>query len=309
MEVPFSVGLGMLAWVCCFVQLNGGDRQVFSVLRGRLRLARELNKLLWALSKTAPVGRLLTLDSWRHASDSLAQRLQGKSILLVREQACALILLVAMLLMLMLHSVVATLVIATTLGVGIPAWHASCLRRDGQDLLREMPNVFRTLAMALGSGETLSQAIGYAGTHAGGVAGAAFSRASLRLSCGASVSEAIDRLCEELDAPGVGLLCTALVISQRTGSPLKGLLEHSARLIERQSEFERMLAVKTAQVRLSVRVVSAIPALLVVGLSALSVDFRNGIMTPAGTFSLVVATILDVLAMAIIKRQMGGILE
>ena len=302
MEVPFSVGLGMLAWVCCFVQLNGGDRQVFSVLRGRLRLARELNKLLWALSKMAPVGRLLTLDSWRHASDSLAQRLQGKSILLVREQACALILLVAMLLMLMLHSVVATLVIATTLGVGIPAWHASCLRRDGQDLLREMPNVFRTLAMALGSGETLSQAIGYAGTHAGGVA-------SLRLSCGASVSEAIDRLCEELDAPGVGLLCTALVISQRTGSPLKGLLEHSARLIERQSEFERMLAVKTAQVRLSVRVVSAIPALLVVGLSALSVDFRNGIMTPAGTFSLVVATILDVLAMAIIKRQMGGILE
>ena len=309
MEVPFVIGLGMLAWVCCFVQLRGGDRQVFSPLRRRLRLARELNRLLWALSKTAPVGRLLTLNSWRYASDVLAQRLQDGGIVLVREQACALILLLATLLMLMLHSVVATLAVATALGVGIPAWHASRLRRDGQGLLREMPNVFRTLAMALGSGETLSQAIGYAGTHVGGVAGAAFSRASMRLSCGASVGEAIDRLCEELDAPGVGLLCTALVISQRTGSPLKGLLEHSARLIERQSEFERMLAVKTAQVRLSVRVVSAIPALLVVGLSALSPDFRNGIMTPAGTFSLVVAAILDVLAMAIIKRQMGGILE
>ena len=309
MEVPFVIGLGMLAWVCCFVQLRGGDRQVFSPLRRRLRLARELNRLLWALSKTALVGRLLTLNSWRYASDALAQRLQDGGIVLVREQACALILLLATLPMLMFHSVVATLAVATALGVGIPAWHASRLRRDGQGLLREMPNVFRTLAMALGSGETLSQAIGYAGTHVGGVAGAAFSRASLRLSCGASVGEAIDRLCEELDAPGVGLLCTALVISQRTGSPLKGLLEHSARLIERQSEFERMLAVKTAQVRLSVRVVSAIPALLVVGLSALSPDFRNGIMTPAGTFSLVVATILDVLAMAIIKRQMGGILE
>lgn len=309
MEVPFVIGLGMLAWVCCFVQLRGGDRQVFSPLRRRLRLARELNRLLWALSKTAPVGRLLTLNSWRYASDALAQRLQDGGIVLVREQACALILLLATLPMLMFHSVVATLAVAAALGVGIPAWHASRLRRDGQGLLREMPNVFRTLAMALGSGETLSQAIGYAGTHVGGVAGAAFSRASLRLSCGASVGEAIDRLCEELDAPGVGLLCTALVISQRTGSPLKGLLEHSARLIERQSEFERMLAVKTAQVRLSVRVVSAIPALLVVGLSALSPDFRNGIMTPAGTFSLVVAAILDVLAMAIIKRQMGGILE
>ena len=120
MEVPFSIGLGMLAWVCCFVQLDGGDRQVFSVLRGRLRLARELNKLLWALSKTVPVGRLLTLDSWRHASDALAQRLQGEGIVLAREQACALILLVAMLLMLMLRSVVATLVVAITLVVGIP---------------------------------------------------------------------------------------------------------------------------------------------------------------------------------------------
>lgn len=309
MEVPFAIGLGTLAWVCCFVQLKRGDRQVFSPLRRRLRLTRELDKLLGALSKTVPVGRLLTLDSWRHASDALAQRLQGEGIVLAREQACALILLVAMLLILMLRSVVATLVVAITLVVGIPAWHASRLRRDGQGLLREMPNVFRTLAMALSSGETLSQAIGYAGTHVGGVAGAAFSRASLRLSCGASVGEVIDRLCEELDAPGVGLLCTALVISQRTGSPLKGLLEHSARLIERQSEFERMLAVKTAQVRLSVRVVSVIPALLVVGLSALSPDFRNGIMTPAGTLSLVVATLLDVLAMAIIKRQMGGILE
>ena len=125
MEVLFSIGLGMLAWVCCFVQLNGGDRQVFSVLRGRLRLARELNKLLWALSKMAPVGRLLTLDSWRHASDALAQRLQGKSILLVREQACALILLVAMLLMLMLHSAVATLVIVTNYQIG----RASCRER------------------------------------------------------------------------------------------------------------------------------------------------------------------------------------
>ena len=160
MEVPFVIGLGMLAWVCCFVQLRGGDRQVFSPLRRRLRLARELNRLLWALSKTAPVGRLLTLNSWRYASDVLAQRLQDGGIVLVREQACALILLLATLLMLMFHSVVATLAVATALGVGIPAWHASRLRRDGQGLLREMPTVFRTLAMAVGSGETLSQAIG-----------------------------------------------------------------------------------------------------------------------------------------------------
>ena len=80
-----------------------------------------------------------------------------------------------------------------------------------------------------------------------------FGRLSLRLRCGLGTEEALGLLAGELEAPGVELLATALVVSHRTGSPLRELLTRSARLVERQGEFQRLLAVKTAQVRLSVR--------------------------------------------------------
>ena len=47
--------------------------------------------------------------------------------------------------------------------------------------------------------------------------------------------------------------------SHRTGSPLRDLLARSAALVERQGEFERELEVKTAQVRLSARIVCSLP--------------------------------------------------
>ena len=83
--------------------------------------------------------------------------------------------------------------------------------------------------------------------------------------------------------PGIGLLVTALVIAQRTGSPLRGLFQSSAQLVERQGEYERMLAVKTAQVRLSVRIVCLLPVLLVCVLSLISPDFQHGLATVPGT--------------------------
>ncbi len=104
------------------------------------------------------------------------------------------------------------------------------------------------------------------------------------------MSEAIDRL--RLDAPGVGLSARRSHISAQavpSGSPRAlGTSDPGGRASSNACSHGEAGAGK------ALGVVSAIPALLVVGLSALSVDFRNGIMTPAGTFSLVVATILDI---------------
>jgi Flp pilus assembly protein TadB len=105
-------------------------------------------------------------------------------------------------------------------------------------------------AQALTSGETLAQAIEYVGSHGIGLCPMLF--LALRcLRCGDSTREALEQLSVELDAPRVGLLVTALLISQRTGSPVARIVKNSAETAERQGEMERLLAVKTAQVRLS----------------------------------------------------------
>ena len=79
-------------------------------------------------------------------------------------------------------------------------------------------------------------------------------------------------------------------------------------LVERQGEFERLLAVKTAQVRMSVRVVCLLPAVMVCLLAAISPDFQEGLCTPAGTGCVLVAAALDATAVAIIRRLVGKVL-
>jgi len=254
------------------------------------------------------VSELLRLPSWSFAAGEFARAASLAVGPVTREQGCALLLLLGLVLVLLTRSLVALLLAPAVLALSVSVWHSSWLRARARRLSKEMPGVFRSLSMAIGSGETLQQSIDYLGTHFDGPVSEAFTAAALRLRCGESIESTMGRLREELDAPGTALLSTALVISQRTGCPLKRLLEHAAQLVERQGEFERMLAVKTAQVRLSVRIVSLLPALLIVALSTLSADFRSGLASPTGSVCVLVAAGMDLLVLAIIRRLMRGVL-
>ena len=180
-------------------------------------------------------------------------------------------------------------------------------RGKRREVLAEMPGVYRTLAVAMSSGQTLAQAVDYVGAHERGPAADVFARMSLRLRCGVATEDAVSSLAEELDVPGARLLATALVISHRTGSPLRDLLLRSARIAERQGEFERMLVVKTAQVRLSVRIVCLLPVAMVGLLTLMSPDFQQGLLTPSGVGCVCAAMLLDGLALFLIRRMMAGV--
>ena len=192
--------------------------------------------------------------------------------------------------------------------VAAPAWGASRAKARADGIARQVPGMFRSLAVALGSGRTLAQAISYVATRGTGELAREFGRASLMVSCGVSAQEALGELAQRTRAPGVDLMVCAVVVSLRTGAPLQGLFLRSARLAERRFELERELMGKTAQVRLSARIVSALPVGLVCVLALLSPDFRAGLATPVGTGSVVVAAVLDALALLVIRRLMKGVL-
>jgi len=206
------------------------------------------------------------------------------------------------------RSVVGAFALVGCCVIAVPLVQGSRERGRKRELADEMPGIFRTLAVALGSGQTLTQAIEYVGTHERGPAANGFARASLRLRCGVPADDALTDLSRELDAPGIGLIVTALLISQRTGSPLGDLFQRSAKLVEQQGEFERTLSVKTAQVRLSVRIVCLLPLLLVAVLSLISPDFQQGLGTVPGTVSVLVALLMDGTALLIIRRLLQGVI-
>lgn len=277
--------------------------------RNALRRALELLRRPGA-SRAA--GALLGMPGWQELADEAASRAERAGARLEPGDAAAAAVFTAVCAGAMASVLFDTWLMLplalVALFVGVPALsarHAELRRREAN---AAMPAVFRTLSVAMGAGMTLVQAAEYAGARAGGAVGEAFVRLALRLRCGVATEAALGELSGELRAPGAGLLSTALAISHRTGSPLQGLFQRSAALVERQGEFERLLAVKTAQVRLSVRVVCLLPAVMVALLAAISPDFQKGLSTPAGAGSVALAALLDVAAVAIIRRLVGKVL-
>lgn len=301
---------GLTAFLLGFALLG----RVGPTLRGGARalvMTRRATRVLDALGDTGLVRWLGSLPSWHGVAGGVSTLLAAHAVSLDLRQAVSLLWVSTAALALIAMATSRVLVlgpIAIALSfVAMPIASAALESRRRRAIEREMPAVFRTLAMAMGSGETLSQAVDYLAAHGGGEVAKAFTRTSLRMHCGYPARESLDLLARELDAPGVGLLVTALLISQRTGSPLRSLFRRSARLVERQGEFERMLGVKTAQVRLSVRVVSGLPVIMIALLSLISSDFQRGLSTPVGAACILVAALMDGAAILIIRRLMRGV--
>lgn len=301
---------GLTAFLSGFALLG----RVGPTLRGGARalvMTRRATRVLDALGDTGLVRWLGSLPSWHGVAGGVSTLLAAHAVSLDLRQAVSLLWVSTAALAPIAMATSRVLVlgpIAIALSfVAMPIASAALESRRRRAIEREMPAVFRTLAMAMGSGETLSQAVDYLAAHGGGEVAKAFTRTSLRMHCGYPARESLDLLARELDAPGVGLLVTALLISQRTGSPLRSLFRRSARLVERQGEFERMLGVKTAQVRLSVRVVSGLPVIMIALLSLISSDFQRGLSTPVGAACILAAALMDGAAILIIRRLMRGV--
>ncbi|MBE6468672.1 MAG: type II secretion protein F [Coriobacteriaceae bacterium] len=176
--------------------------------------------------------------------------------------------------------------------------------RRARELEEAMPGSFKALAIALGSGCSLAQAMRFVGTHAREPVKTEFMRVGLSIDCGVPASEALDSLLERLRAPGLDMVALALKVSRRTGAPLGDLLVQASDLVGLRMQLKRQLDVKTAQARMSARMVAGMPVALIGALSLLSADFRTGIMRPAGAASIAVALALNAIAWMLISRIM-----
>ena len=314
MEVALVAGVFLTA-AASVLLASGGESVISSESLARRALSWALRglRVLRRLARTPLADALLGLAFWRGLAREAVALLSSRGIALGERDASvglACVVVASSLLACILFASPVAGISASLLMVGaLAARDASRRRRQRREVVASMPGVYRTLSVALASGQTLAQAVSYVGAHERGSVAEAFTRMSLRLRCGTSTEEAVELLAHDLDAPGVELLATALVIAHRTGSPLRDLLMRSAALAERQGEFERMLGVKTAQARLSVRIVCLLPVVMIAILALISPDFQEGLLTPVGMGSVLMAVALDGVALLLIRRMMSGVLR
>lgn len=312
MEVICALGAGVLTGAA-LLALTGGSGQLRVLTAGwTVRAVLAATRWLERVGRTRLVGVLIGRRDVRTLAREVARGASERGLELGEGAAVAALLVAALVASgaagLLMGSPVAAAAAAAALAGAALLRERSRQGRLRGEVLASMPGVYRTLSVALGSGQTLSQAVSYVGAHERGPAAEAFGRMSLRLRCGMGTEEAVGLLARELDAPGTELLAAALVISHRTGSPLRDLLMRSATLAERQGEFERLLGVKTAQVRLSVKIVCLLPAVMLCLLALISPDFQAGLLTPVGLGCVSAAAALDGLALALIRRMVREVL-
>jgi tight adherence protein B len=312
--------MGIVVFLTCaglfglsaYVLLGEEDANGAHLLARARMLRRVARRLLVSIGSTRVVVTLLGWSAFREAAQELEETLKQRDVSLSQQEAAAMIVVGIVVSCGALGMVSRSLMVAIAafpfMAFLIPLRAAQRRRNEASKLAAQMPGVLRTLATAMGAGQTLSQAIEYVSLHESAPAAEAFVRASLRLRCGMPAEEILNDLACELDAPGAALMATALSISQRTGSPLRELFHRSALLVEQQGEFHRTLSVKTAQVRLSVRIVCLLPIALVAILSMISVDFREGLRTVPGLSCLFVGALMDGVALMIIRSMLRRVL-
>lgn len=191
--------------------------------------------------------------------------------------------------------------------VSIPFLADAIKKRQREELVKEVPQIFRMLSGSLSSGQTLTQAISYVGKRGKGRIAKAFASAALSINCGENPFVALDNIALSFQIPSLTLLSCVLQISQRTGAPLAHLLENGAQMVEDESNLKQLLSTKTAQVRFSAQVVMILPVLLVLFLTLISPDFRSGVMSVIGIVSICIAVVLDGIAFISMKKIMASV--
>lgn len=310
MEIAVSCCAGALCGLSSWFALRWADGA-----RVRMAAARGSGARAAVRGAAAALGPLLMAAVPPAAADAALRELSllklpgaGRAGRLDRDAAVGLVALVSLASGLT-GAVIAGFLAGAVAGALLPpaliAARASARERAERKKVEEaMPEAFGALAVSLGSGLSLAQAMRYVGDHAEEPVRTEFTRVSFSIACGIPAAEALADMIGRLRAPGLELVTLALSVSQRTGAPLKGLLADAAKLVDERIGLARKLDVKTAQARMSARLVAGMPVAMIVFLSLLSSDFRTGVATAPGALSVALALCMNAAAWLIIRRIM-----
>ncbi len=168
-----------------------------------------------------------------------------------------------------------------------------------------VPDSIQAMKSCFQAGLSLEQTLAYLVQHSCGEMSAAYGHALQSLRLGGSAIEALDGLRQEIHAPEFAFVMVALEVQHRTGGSLANVLQDAEQAARSQFELERSLRVQTAQARLSARVVSALPLVLIGVFSLITEGFLEPFFSSAtGLFLFVLAVVMQVAGVLMVRRTL-----
>lgn len=183
--------------------------------------------------------------------------------------------------------------------LGLASWAKTQEERRCTTLREQVPEALRCMGVCFRSGLSLQQTFGQVARESNGALGERFAAAGRRLEMGSSTSEALEVLRADVGVPELAFVAVALDVQHQSGGSVTPVLDAARESVEGELELLRSLRVQTAQAKLSARIVTIMPFLLVALFSLMS----PGFLTPF--FSSVMGWGLLALALAM---QLSGVL-
>lgn len=175
-----------------------------------------------------------------------------------------------------------------------------------EEVQESVPEVLRSIDVCLQSGFTLLQTFEQVAKEAKGPLRQAFSQAAHLLEAGRPASEALESLRDSTSISELSFVSVALQVQHEAGGSMRQVLEAARDTVEGEIELKRSLRVHTAQAKLSARIVSVMPLVLVALFSVVSEGFLEPFFaSPMGLGMLALAIVMQVAGIAAVRRTLS----
>lgn len=169
-----------------------------------------------------------------------------------------------------------------------------------------MPELLRLLCIALDSGSSLVMALRYAADNCDEPLAGELKRTVWDLESGQGFDEALEKLRGRTGGSEFAYLAVAMEIQHQSGGSLTTILQNVSTLLQQAAELKGDLRTKTAQGRLSSRIVALMPFALLGILSVFSPGYLTGFLaSPLGICLFALAMLLEATGILLVRRALA----
>jgi tight adherence protein B len=189
--------------------------------------------------------------------------------------------------------------------VGFYVSHAKAKRQAA--FADQLPDVLQLVTTALRSGYGITHAVESVAEEAEEPARSEFAHVLLQVRLGRDLSDSMRDLAERMESKDLDWVVSAIDINRETGGNLSEILATVSTTIRERGRVARQVRTLTAEGRLSARILSALPLLMLVWQWRVNPDNFALLTQGAGLIALVFAGILMVLGTLWIRKIVNSV--
>jgi tight adherence protein B len=190
------------------------------------------------------------------------------------------------------------------MGVAAPFGVVAIKRQRRFDRFEEQfPEAMDLLGRAVRAGHAFTTGFELIGKELADPVGQEFKVAFQQQSLGLPLRDALENLALRMPLPDVRIFVSSLQIQRETGGNLGEVLDTMSEIVRERFKLRRQIKIFTAEGRLSMYVLTAIPIVAFIGLEVFQPEYLAPMLTDTrGHIGLAVAVILQVIGYAVISR-------